>query len=94
MGHYSPGGDSPYGCADMAGNVCEWCSSQYVPYPYRACNDRENFETYTSSPVLRGGSYCDDEMNVRCAARSSCNPNNRDLCIGFRVGWEAPSSGL
>ncbi len=26
-GQYSPGGDSPYGAADMAGNVYEWCSS-------------------------------------------------------------------
>lgn len=28
VGKYSPQGDSFYGCADMAGNVWEWCSSQ------------------------------------------------------------------
>ncbi len=27
MGKYSPEGDSPYGCADMARNVREWTSS-------------------------------------------------------------------
>ena len=31
-----PAGESPYGCHDMAGNVLEWTSSIYKPYPYDA----------------------------------------------------------
>ena len=27
VGHYSPHGDSPYGCADMIGNVWEWINN-------------------------------------------------------------------
>jgi formylglycine-generating enzyme required for sulfatase activity len=32
VGHYSPQGDSPYGCVDMAGNVFEWTASREGKY--------------------------------------------------------------
>jgi formylglycine-generating enzyme required for sulfatase activity len=35
--------------------------------------------------VLRGGSFNNDDRNVRCAARNRNNPNNRNRNIGFRV---------
>ncbi len=41
VGQYSPVGDSPYGVGDMGGNVQEWCSSLFGPYPYDPADGRE-----------------------------------------------------
>lgn len=38
---FSPQGDSPYGVADMAGNVQEWISSLFGAYPYDPTDGRE-----------------------------------------------------
>jgi formylglycine-generating enzyme required for sulfatase activity len=41
IGQFSPQGDSPYGVSDMGGNVQEWCSSLFGPYPYDPTDGRE-----------------------------------------------------
>jgi len=84
VGKYSPAGDSPYGCADMAGNVWEWTYSLYKFYPYRNEDGREAAESQELR-VLRGGSFNDLQGYVRCAARDKASPNDRDYSVGFRV---------
>lgn len=86
VGKYSPEGDSPYGVADMAGNVFEWTSSLYKPYPYDPGDGREDFLAHRR-PALRGGAFFDLRPSVRCAFRSWYGPVLRDyhLGIGFRV---------
>jgi formylglycine-generating enzyme required for sulfatase activity len=65
VGAYSPGGDSPYGCGDMIGNVSEWTHSLFKPYPYRIEDGRESEDVIGDKPrVLRGGSWYDNHFDV------------------------------
>jgi formylglycine-generating enzyme required for sulfatase activity len=89
VGQYSPGGDSPYGAADMVGNVWEWCSTLERKYPYRP-DDREDLDA-EGERVLRGGSFYQDRSVVRCAYRISHYPDLRLDHFGFRVAISAGS---
>jgi formylglycine-generating enzyme required for sulfatase activity len=75
---YSPVGDSPYGLADMAGNVWEWTSSLYSPYPYNANDGREDLEAKGGRRVLRGGSFHFNVRSARCSYRSNGGVPDRD----------------
>jgi formylglycine-generating enzyme required for sulfatase activity len=79
-----PNGASPYGCLDMAGNVWEWTRSLYQNYPYKPRDGREDLKG-AGGRVLRGGSFFNDQFNVRCAFRYGDFPSGRDFDIGFRV---------
>jgi formylglycine-generating enzyme len=84
VGRYSPFGDNPYNCADMAGNVWEWTSSLYMPYPYRQTDGREEPGS-RASRALRGGGFFSNGMYVRCACRAGPAPDVRNNAYGFRV---------
>jgi formylglycine-generating enzyme required for sulfatase activity len=80
-----PGGTSPYGLHDAAGNVWEWVASAYAPYPYTAADGREEPHG-TPERVLRGGSFASPSLDyARCAMRSRSRPGRRQAHIGFRI---------
>lgn len=79
-----PQGASLYGVLDMAGNVWEWTSTLYRPYPYRPADGRES-PTSPGHRVVRGGSYNHDLRQIRCAARDGLTAGVRDVYLGFRV---------
>jgi formylglycine-generating enzyme required for sulfatase activity len=83
VGLYSPGGDSPFGCTDMAGTVSEWTSSRYMAYPYDATDGREA-PAGTTERVTRGGSWHSPQLRVRTVARGMNDPFFTDKDLGFR----------
>jgi formylglycine-generating enzyme required for sulfatase activity len=88
VGRFSPAGDSIYGVAEMNGNIWEWCSSLYDPYPYDAEDGREE-QAAVGARVLRGGAWVQDRYLARCATRNRAYPDD----YGFTIGLRAAMSG-
>lgn len=79
-----PEGVSWVGALDMAGNVWEWTSSLYKPYPYDPEDGREDLKNSSDQRVYRGGvgSYID--FAASSAARFRDRIDGRSWFIGFR----------
>ena len=84
VGKYSPRGDSPYGCADMSGNVWEWTRSLYEDYPYDPHDGREDVKA-GGNRVGRGGSWFGSSGGVRLSRRYDHHPSVDWDFSGFRV---------
>ncbi len=74
-GSYQP---NAFGLHDMHGNVAEWTSSAYAPYPYGA-NAKGDLK------VVRGGSWYDRQIRASSATRWGFKPWQRVFDTGFRV---------
>ncbi|BCB90361.1 SUMF1/EgtB/PvdO family nonheme iron enzyme [Phytohabitans suffuscus] len=84
-----PDGRGPFGCEDMAGNVAEWTSSRYAPYPLADHDGQEDFEP-DGVPVNRGGGWDSTRRVARCALRADMNEAATEgVSLGFRLAAPA-----
>jgi len=80
-----PGGRSAYGCSQMIGDVWEWTSSDYVPYPgFQSEFDEYNDKWFVGQKVLRGGSFATPRGHIRPTYRNFFHPPERWMISGFR----------
>jgi toxoflavin biosynthesis protein ToxD len=88
VGTYSPGGDSIYGAADMAGNVLEWTCSQLLPYPFQA-DDTQAVKKSPLKFIVRGGAWYYSRKLARTTCREDVLANYLSLSLGFRLSRDS-----
>jgi ergothioneine biosynthesis protein EgtB len=78
-------GRSAYGCEQMIGDVWEWTTSDYAPYPgFRSEFDEYNDKWFVGQKVLRGGSFATPQIHIRPTYRNFFHPPERWMIAGFR----------
>lgn len=82
---------SPIGCYGMIGDVWEWTSSDFQPYPgFQAFPYAEYSEAFFGSEykVLRGGSWATRPGAIRTTFRNWDYPIRRQIFAGFRCAMD------
>lgn len=83
-----PEGDSAVGCRQMIGNVWEWTSSDFYPFPgYIVDHPYREYSApwFGDRKVLRGGSWATCSMLMRNTYRNFFQPQRTDVFTGFRT---------
>jgi formylglycine-generating enzyme required for sulfatase activity len=87
-----PQGVSFFGVHDMAGNVAEWVSDSYKPYP----GSQESDPNYsTDRRVVRGGAFPSPMEDAKTTRRLHASPSvDKTGVIGFRCALSADDPAL
>lgn len=80
-------GDSLGGCRQMIGNIWEWTSSAFAPYPGFVCDPYREYSEpwFGTHKVLRGGSFATPARLIANSWRNFYKPDRGDIFAGFRT---------
>lgn len=72
---------NPWGLYDMNGNVAEWTSSDFIPYPLKGKEQKVK----SGKKIVRGGSWYERPAYSTSAERKAYYPWQRPFNVGFRI---------
>jgi iron(II)-dependent oxidoreductase len=80
-------GDTPEGCRQLLGNVWEWTSTDFGPYPGFTPDPYFEYSQpwFGNHRVLRGGAWTTRARMLRNSWRNFYTPDRRDVWAGFRT---------
>lgn len=84
VGRY-PGGASPFGVMDMAGNVIEWTESDSFRYPDSPAREAD----LKPGKIIRGGSFRANRVQAMVTTRFVLQNNEARPDLGFRCAKDA-----
>jgi iron(II)-dependent oxidoreductase len=86
VGAYAAG-DSPLGLRQLWGNVWEWTSSDFAPYPGFVADPYKEYSEpwFWNHKVLRGGCFATQPRLLRSTWRNFYTPDRRDVWAGLRT---------
>lgn len=88
-----PAGASAYGVEQLIGDVWEWTSSDFLPWPgFTPMIYRQYSAPFFGGDykVLRGGSWAVGGAAIRPSFRNWDLPIRRQIFCGVRLAWDAP----
>lgn len=81
------GGDSAFGCRQILGNVWEWTSDTFQPYPDFSADVYTEYSTtlFGNTKVLRGGAWSSRSRMLHGTYRNFFEPHYWSIFSGFRT---------
>lgn len=80
-------GDNPWGCRQMIGNLWEWTSDTFGPFPEFEPDAYKEYSTtlFGHTKVMRGGAWMTRGRMISSNYRNYFGPDRNDVFVGFRT---------